>query len=85
VIEVEHLAESSSGWRLLARVAEGASQTQHEVTVTQEHVHVIWMSAKVPPLTRDHIRQARDGGTNVSPPGPQEDQGNPSLRRRVWR
>ena len=35
VIDVERLAESSDGWRFLVRVAEGASQTQHEVTVTQ--------------------------------------------------
>ena len=35
VIDVERLAESSDGWRFLVRVAEGASQTQHEVTVRQ--------------------------------------------------
>ena len=41
---------------------------EDEVTVTQEAIHVIRMSAKVPPLAPDHIRQARSGRVNVSPP-----------------
>ena len=60
------------------------SRPEDEVTVTQEHVHVIRMSAKVPPLTPDHIRQARARGTDFSPPGPQEDHRDPPFRRRVW-
>jgi len=61
------------------------SRLEDEVAVTQERVHVIWMNAKVPPVTRNHIRQTRNRRTNITPSGPQEDHRDPTLRRRVLR
>ena len=83
--DCERGAQGSVCGSLVARLPLAPSGSEDEVTVTQQAIHVIRMSAKMSPLAPDHIRQARGGGANVSPPGPQEDHGNPSLRHRVRR